>query len=121
MAAPLTLTLLTEPGTSSQTFDASTKVTIGRTRGNKLIIKDSAVSSKHAVISWREADWVLTDLGSSNGTSINGSDRKIDEGAEHVLQDGEVVWLGPVRCPDERKTAHASFRKPSPLCGAQAP
>lgn len=45
------------------------KITIGRThRGTTFTIKDGAVSEHHAVIEWTGEAWMLTDVGSSNGT-----------------------------------------------------
>lgn len=92
---PLTLTVLGGAAgvTCAQTFDVS-KVTIGRTRGNKLVIKDSTVSSKHCQLTWREGSWQLSDLDSTNGTSINGSE-KIEAGGEVALLHGQVIHLGP--------------------------
>ena len=48
------------------------KLTVGRTRASKIWIKDSAVSEKHAEISWDGKQWCLQDQGSSNGTLLNG-------------------------------------------------
>ena len=36
------------------------------------VIKDPAVSEKHAEFSWEGTAWTLRDLGSSNGTAVNG-------------------------------------------------
>ncbi len=45
--------------------------TIGRKEGD-LILKDTKLSVKHARIEWRESDWLLVDLGSSNKIKVEG-------------------------------------------------
>jgi pSer/pThr/pTyr-binding forkhead associated (FHA) protein len=47
-------------------------VNIGRGDYNDLIIADPSVSTMHAKLQRREAVWILTDLGSTNGTFVEG-------------------------------------------------
>ena len=51
----------------------TTMLTVGRTKASRVHIKDPAVSEKHGEFRWNGAGWVLRDLGSSNGTKVNGS------------------------------------------------
>jgi hypothetical protein len=51
-------------------FEAS--LAIGRHPDNDLAIDDRRVSSRHAVIEFREDRWRIRDLDSSNGTSVDG-------------------------------------------------
>ncbi|KAK9822473.1 hypothetical protein WJX81_007006 [Elliptochloris bilobata] len=67
-------------------------VTVGRTSKSKVHIKDAAVSEKHATLAWERARWVLRDVGSSNGTAVNG--KRVQEGEAVVLKDGDVVLFG---------------------------
>lgn len=46
--------------------------TIGRDSGNDIILTSPAVSARHAVISRRGAEYWAKDLGSTNGTYLNG-------------------------------------------------
>ncbi len=47
-------------------------VNIGRGDYNDLVIGDPSVSTMHAKLQRREAIWILTDLGSTNGTFVEG-------------------------------------------------
>ncbi|XP_051152920.1 FHA domain-containing protein At4g14490 [Andrographis paniculata] len=80
-------------------YNPGTVVKIGRiARGNTLAIKDAGVSSKHLLIQVEPAPdggrhcWTVTDLGSSNGTLLNGE--QLEESEPAVLADGDVVKLG---------------------------
>jgi tetratricopeptide (TPR) repeat protein len=64
---------------------------VGRATDNPICIQDSSVSRKHIIL--RRADgggWTVTDLGSGNGTIINGE--QIAD--ETVLANGDVITLG---------------------------
>jgi Protein of unknown function (DUF3662)/FHA domain len=67
-----------------------TGATIGRSRQCDVVVNDPNVSRQHAEIRPRGGSWVLTDLGSTNGSSLNG--RRI-EGSE-VIKPGDEVEVG---------------------------
>ncbi len=48
------------------------RLTVGRADDNSIVIPDNSVSSHHAEISNEGSAWMLTDLGSTNGTKIQG-------------------------------------------------
>jgi Protein of unknown function (DUF3662)/FHA domain len=64
--------------------------TLGRSRQCDVVINDPNVSREHAEIRPRGGSWVLSDLGSTNGSSLNG--RQID-GTE-VVRPGDQIELG---------------------------
>ena len=64
--------------------------TLGRSRKCDIVVDDPNVSREHAEVRPRGGSWVLRDLGSTNGSSING--RRTD-GAE-VLKPGDEIELG---------------------------
>ena len=64
-------------------------ITIGRSSENTFIIQDDTVSSNHAVIEVVDGFQALVDLGSSNGTFVNGS--RI---SRHLLEIGDEIKFG---------------------------
>jgi hypothetical protein len=65
-------------------------VIIGREVGNDVVVNDPQVSRRHASLSWDGRQFTLQDLGSANGTFVNGERLT----APQVLQDGDVIGLG---------------------------
>jgi pSer/pThr/pTyr-binding forkhead associated (FHA) protein len=91
----LLLTLVMERGPGEGKSFPTTRlkrVTIGRTRTNNYPIKDPTVSQKHAVIEWRVDCWMLTDVGSSNGTDVNG--KVLVENEPVRLRNGDLIRFG---------------------------
>ena len=65
--------------------------TLGRASDNTVAcINDANVSRYHAEIEERDGEYWLIELGSSNGTTINGEDFE----TEKLLKDGDVILLG---------------------------
>ncbi|KAK9902845.1 hypothetical protein WJX75_008406 [Coccomyxa subellipsoidea] len=92
LPAALTLTATAGPCEGTTYAKAGLLLTVGRTRASKLHIKDSAVSEKHAELRWEGGNWNLADVGSSNGTAVNG--KKLTEGIPVLLKDGDVILFG---------------------------
>jgi adenylate cyclase len=72
---------------------ASRVISIGRDPSNDLVLSDSMVSRRHAILEQRDNQYILRDNGSSNGTMVNG-DRVEDE---KPLRDGDLVAIGSSR------------------------
>jgi FHA domain-containing protein len=55
---------------------------------------DRGVSGQHAVLRIRDTGVTVTDLGSTNGTSLNGSDELLTNGQEVPLAEGDRIHVG---------------------------
>ncbi|RMG20577.1 MAG: FHA domain-containing protein [Deltaproteobacteria bacterium] len=86
-----TLVLYSPDGLSAE-FEASGLVTIGRHYENVIVVADREVSKRHAVVEETSEGWVLRDLGSSNGTFVNG--RRVDT---LRLASGDEIRIGSSR------------------------
>ncbi len=65
------------------------EMNIGRLDDNDIVIPDPMVSGRHARLTVRSDAIILDDLGSSNGTVVNGI--RIQS---HILQEGDRIFLG---------------------------
>lgn len=85
------LVLLSE-GFNGRSYELKVETTtVGRVSDNAFEIPEASVSSHHAEIILRGNDIVIRDLGSTNGTFINGE--KITEG---VLKPGQTLRFGTI-------------------------
>jgi hypothetical protein len=96
-------------------------ITFGRTSENTVSFTDNPnISRRHAEIKYSGGEFVVTDLGSSNGTTING--QKI--GGETVLNDGDFVTIGNSVVVEfileERDEPAAAEESPSAVNGNQS-
>lgn len=66
------------------------QLTIGRDSSNGVAINDAEISRKHARLTFQGGKYVIEDLGSTNGTFVNGQ-RLI---SAVVLKSGDVVSFG---------------------------
>lgn len=67
---------------------AGGEVTVGRTPGNTILIENPGVSRRHAVIRLEGGRAVLEDLGSANGTFVNGQ-----RVSRHGLAEGDEIAI----------------------------
>jgi pSer/pThr/pTyr-binding forkhead associated (FHA) protein len=66
------------------------QLVIGRDASNSIAINDAEISRKHSRLSFQGGKYVLEDLGSTNGTFVNGQRLA----GPVVLKPGDVVSLG---------------------------
>jgi hypothetical protein len=66
------------------------EIFIGRDISNDVVISDAEVSRKHARVSLHAGGYVLEDLGSTNGTFVNGQRLM----GPHALRPGESIMFG---------------------------
>ena len=76
-----------EPGRGYQV--ASVPVTLGRDAISGISLPDPKMSRQHAALAMQGSDFVIKDLGSTNGTFVN--DKRVKEA---VLMNGDQVRLG---------------------------
>jgi predicted component of type VI protein secretion system len=82
------------------------RVTIGRKPQNDIQIENLAVSGEHACIVTILNDSFLEDLGSTNGTLVNGNPIK-----KHILQNNDVIEIGKYKLKyigDQPAAGHTS-------------
>lgn len=68
------------------------RMVIGRSASCGLQLEDRAVSGEHAVLAWQDGGWTLRDLGSRNGTFVNG--QRVGPGQGKRLGVGDRVGFG---------------------------
>jgi phosphoserine phosphatase RsbU/P len=73
-------------------FSFDKRVMVGRRGSADLSIDDPTISRRHAVLTWMNDQCIVLDLGSGNGTFING--RIVSKPTR--LRDGDVVTIGSV-------------------------
>ena len=84
------LTLILKEGAAPVTLNLSDDViTLGRSKENNIVLKNIKSSRRHARIERIGATYQITDLGSGNGTKVNG--KKIDF---HTLEQGDEIKIG---------------------------
>ena len=83
------LVLLVPNGTTLDVPLRRERVTLGRRADNDVCLPNLAVSGEHAVVMTILTDSFLEDLGSTNGTLVNGKPI-----AKHFLRDGDLIDIG---------------------------
>ncbi|CDY57528.1 BnaA05g33570D [Brassica napus] len=70
-------------------YKPGSTIRIGRiVRGNEIVVKDAGVSTKHLRIVSDSENWIVHDLGSSNGTILNSE--PLDSDTPVILRHGDV-------------------------------
>jgi predicted component of type VI protein secretion system len=94
------------------------EIFIGRDLSNDIVINDGEVSRRHTRLFLQGSNYVVEDLGSTNGTSVNGQRLM----GPYILRPGEVVTLGEhvnlvfeaVQVDPDATIASAAARGPAP-------
>ena len=69
------------------------EIVIGRAPNSDILLsKDKLTSRRHATVFYENGQYMLRDEHSANGTFVNG--QQLDEGASHLLKDGDQVGIG---------------------------
>lgn len=89
-ASPFRMIVRTGPNPGTK-YDLTKEVTLlGRDVSNEIILGDSEISRQHSRLTRTPGGYVLEDLGSTNGTFVNG-ERLM---APRVLNPGDLIALG---------------------------
>ena len=95
-----------EPNQPSRRIPANgAPINIGRGPECEIVLRDSRVSRRHARVTARDGVLVLTDLGSTNGTRVNGHSV-----TEVVLGAGDRILIGETVLTIERAAAGSGAR-----------
>jgi hypothetical protein len=79
--------------TPGQSFALNVLTGLGRAPSNTVIVEDPFASTEHALLYRRDGRWWLEDLGSRNGTLLNGERLR----APAIVATGDEVGIGGVR------------------------
>lgn len=90
MNPPFRLVIQTGPNPGRDFPLQKSEQFIGRDLNNDIVINDAEVSRRHARIFLQGTSYVIEDLGSTNGTYINGQRLM----GPYVLRPGEIITLG---------------------------
>ncbi|MEJ2740279.1 MAG: FHA domain-containing protein [Dehalococcoidia bacterium] len=83
---------ITRGGEMREHFLDQPVITIGRGADSSIRLDDENVSRRHAEIEWAEGRPRITDMGSSNGTQVNGV--KIGPHRPVSLKEGDTIGIG---------------------------
>lgn len=78
-----------EHPTTGQLLPLDGELLVGRSSQCRLRLPDRKISSVHAQLRWNGERWCVRDLGSRNGTYINGD--RIQSGDEQPLRNGDAL------------------------------
>lgn len=91
-------------GTERTVALAEADITVGRATTNDVVLSDAKASRTHARLAYSDSQWTLIDLGSANGTLVNGLP-VVDRVS---LQQGDVIRVGESTLLFETGTVIAS-------------
>ncbi|MFN8481741.1 MAG: FHA domain-containing protein [Anaerolineae bacterium] len=90
--------LVVEDGGGSQlhageTFNVLPVTAVGRDLSNTIVLSDAAISGEHCLLSLRDGQWWIEDLGSRNGTYLNG----VRVTRPLTVSPGDAISLGRIQ------------------------
>ncbi len=99
------LVMKTGPASGKVYSLITSEISIGREAGSDVFINDEEISRRHARLTSQYGDYVLEDLGSTNGTFVN--TQRIT--GQRILKSGDTILHAFVSPPDIR----SDYRQPS--------
>ena len=67
-------------------------ISFGRELDNDIILSQAGASRYHSKLIWKNGEWYIRDLGSTNGTYLNGE--KIEPEKDIKLKNGDIIRIG---------------------------
>jgi pSer/pThr/pTyr-binding forkhead associated (FHA) protein len=123
MAAQFQFVIRSGPNTGKVFPLDAPEIIVGREASNRVAINDAEVSRKHAKLTLHGSAYVIQDLGSTNGTFVNGqritSTRVLNPGDS--VSFGENIVLGYEGIVDPNVTVIASAPLPKTAAPIQRP
>ncbi|HLI05076.1 MAG TPA: protein kinase [Ktedonobacteraceae bacterium] len=111
--------VLDQSGQTLQVADVKSQgLIIGRQSGNDIVLAGQGVSRQHLQVSWDGRQVSVKDLGSSNGTVLDGV-RLIPQ-VSQVWMERQVIHVGPYWLRLEGPAPDATLVQPQPVVLAQA-
>ena len=98
-------------GNGARTHSLEALTLIGRSAESDVVLADERVSKTHARITGVGDQWLFEDMGSTNGSLVNG-----EPGTSAVLSDGDVIGIGHVEITFQAGTSG----RQAPAAQAQA-
>lgn len=98
------VTINEKGGQQSQYDFSKPEITIGRMKGNDIVLPKGNVSKQHTRIFQRDGDFFIVDLKSTNGTYVNG--RKVT--SEQRIDESDKIYIGDFVLQLERQQASQS-------------
>ncbi|MCP4604973.1 MAG: FHA domain-containing protein [Proteobacteria bacterium] len=95
MAVRLTITELGDPGSVYIRNFLQDRIVIGRAQSSDVCLPDMAISTRHVEIRLKENDYVAVDVGSVNGSEVNGV--KLVAHRPRVLGNGDNIQIAGFR------------------------
>lgn len=92
------------------------EIILGREEGLGISIRDPEVSRRHARVSWQSGDYYVEDLGSTNGTFLNGT--RVT--SPQPLRAGDAIGIGQTLLVFQTE-AEATQTQPEPPLAQPAP
>jgi pSer/pThr/pTyr-binding forkhead associated (FHA) protein len=90
MSAPFSLRVESGPHTGQSYTIAGASATLGRQDDNTIVLDDARLSRHHLRLDLRDGQLTLTDLGSANGTRVNGQAVTTNQ----VMHPGDRIQIG---------------------------
>lgn len=107
--------MLVRVGAPPVDLKADTTIVIGRSQEADLSVPSNRVSRRHAEIYWKEGRPWIKDLGSQNGTQVNG--KRVQD---HRLEDNDEVSVGPFMCTYRCMSGVGSVGRAAPAADTNA-